>query len=62
MADRLLQNEQVPVTVVLQPLPDQDAGKGKGAGKAAAAEHRGKQVCCQGHRQDSGPLQEVQRP
>ena len=47
-ADRLLQNEQVPVTVVLQPLPHQDAGKGRNAGKAAAAEHRGKQVRCQG--------------
>ena len=48
-ADRLLQNEQVPVTVVLQPLPHQDAGKGKGASRAAAAEHKGKQVRWQGH-------------
>ena len=49
MADRLLQNEQVPVTVALQPLPNQDAAEGKGPGKAAAAEHREKQVRCQGH-------------
>ena len=49
MADRLLQNEQVPVTVAMQPLPNQDAGKGKGTGTAAAAEHMGKQVRCQEH-------------
>ena len=38
------------MTVVLQPLPHQDAGKGKGAGRAAAAEHKGKQVCLSGRR------------